>query len=316
MDPRIIRFPLSRFLQPVFAWILVNARWKAVAERYRQIGGGSPIYPSTEAQVQALQKELDRRGRNFHVTYSFNYSRPLPEDTIREAAQNHKKFILPLSLYPHYSEATTGSNMHYLKEAATKSSAEISFLKARPYYLHPRYIDAFVDRIHEALKKNEHLEEYYLLFSAHGLPLYFLKEGDPYPFQIAETVGQILAKLQRQENWSISYQSDVGPLQWIKPSTEKMLEALAERGIKKLLVVPVSFVTDHIETLHEINIEYREVAEKAGIADLRMARAIETHPGFIAALADAVEKSLPGTSAAPDARDKPHKPHEQGVSHG
>jgi len=275
-----------------------------VAERYRQIGGGSPIYPSTEAQVQALQKELNRRGHDLHITYSFNYSRPLPEDTIREAQNNNKTHILPVSLYPHYSEATTGSNMHYLELAVKENAPAVAFLKAAVYYLHPGYIEAFAGRIREAVPKGKNLDDYYLLFSAHGLPLYFLKNGDQYPFQIAETVGQILAKLRRQDNWSLSYQSDVGPLQWIKPSTEKMLEALAERGITKLLVVPVSFVTDHIETLHEINIEYRELAEGAGITDFRMSRAIETHPGFITALADSVEKALGKTGGRPAAVGK------------
>ena len=130
------------------------------------------------------------------------------------------------------------------------------------------------------------------MFSAHGLPLYFLKEGDPYPFQITQTVSKILARLNRTQNWTLSYQSAVGPLQWLKPDTEAMLRALARRGITKILVVPVSFVGDHIETIHEIDIEYREVAEEIGITDLRMSKAIECHPGFIHALADTVEQVL------------------------
>ena len=135
-------------------------------------------------------------------------------------------------------------------------------------------------------------DDFYLLFSAHGLPVYFLKEGDLYPFQVAQTVAGIILKLSRRRRWQISYQSAVGPLQWLKPSTDDMLRALAEQEEKKIIVIPISFVTDHIETTCEIDIEYRHMAEQWGITDLRMTKALETHPAFIGALADTVEAAL------------------------
>lgn len=294
-DPLLIRFPLSFIFQRFFAWLLIKLRLNAVKERYQAIGGGSPIYRSTTAQAKALSRELEQRGRNIKVVHSFNYSPPLPEETINEAKAEGKKYIFALSLYPHYSKATTGSNLHYLKKAsAVLGGPEI--IEAPAYYLHNGYIQAFVDRIHESVGPGETLDDFYLLFSAHGLPLYFLKEGDPYPFQITQTISKILAKLDRDKNWTISYQSSVGPLQWLKPDTEQMLKALARREIKKIIVVPVSFVGDHIETVHEINIEYRHVAEKIGIEDFRMSKAIECHSGFIQALADTVESALPKQS--------------------
>ncbi len=291
-DDLILRFPLSKILQKPFAQLLVKARLKGVKERYNLIGGGSPIYPSTEAQVKALAQELASRGHKTAVTYSFNYSEPLPEETILEAKQAGKKYLLPLPLYPHYSAATTASNVYYLQKAAQANYPALKLLECDSYYLDDQYIEALAQRIQEQVLPGESLNDFYLLFSAHGLPLYFLTEGDQYPYQVAQTIAKILAKLNRTERWVLSYQSAVGPLQWLKPSTDDMLETLAQKGIKKLLVCPVSFVTDHIETLCEIDIEYRELAHKVGITDFRMSKAIECHPGFIKALADCIERSL------------------------
>ncbi len=295
-DPILIRFPLSFLFQRFFAWLLVTFRAKAAMERYRLIGGGSPIFASTHAQTKALKEELTRRGRKTDVIFSFNYSAPFPEETIHTVQQSGKKNALLLSLYPHYSRATTGSNIYYLKKAAKEIYPEVEFTEAPAYYLHDGYIQAFVDRIQEQLKAGESLDDFYLIFSPHGLPLYSLVEGDPYAFQVSQTVAKILTKLGRTTRWSIAYQSAVGPLQWLKPSVDDMLEAVIRRGYKKLLIVPVAFVTDHIETLCEVDIEYRQLAEKLGVEDYRMSRAIECHPGFIQALADSVEAVLtPGT---------------------
>lgn len=297
-DPILIRFPLSFLFQRLFAWLLVTFRAKAAMARYQLIGGGSPVFAATEAQTKALKDELGRRGRKVDVIFSFNYSVPFPEETIRAVEQSGKKDILLLSLYPHYSRATTGSNIHYLKKAASHICPEVQFTEAPAYYLHDGYIQAFVDRIHEQLKPGESLDDFYLIFSPHGLPLYSLVEGDPYAFLVSQTVAKILTKLGRITRWSIAYQSAVGPLQWLKPSVEDILEAVIRRGFKKLLIVPVSFVTDHIETSCEVDIEYRQFAEKFGVEDYRMSRAIECHPEFIRALADSVEAAL-----APRARE-------------
>lgn len=291
-DPLLIRFPLSFFFQRFFAWLLATLRGSRTQRRYRLIGGGSPIFQSTQNQAAALKEALKQRGRDMDVIFSFNYSPPLPQETIQKVQGVGKGVILPLSLYPHYSKATTGSSIYYLKKAARRIYPEVRFIEARGYHLHDGYIQAFVDRIREQMGEGEGLDEFYLVFSAHSLPLYFLAAGDPYPFQIAQTVAKIVAMLERNRDWVISYQSAVGPLQWLKPSTEDMIEALIRRGFKKLLVVPVSFVTDHIETLCEIDIEYRQFAEKLGVEDFRMSKALECHPGFIQALADSVEEAL------------------------
>src|SRR3989338_48116 len=219
-DTRLIRFPLSKILQPLFAWALVTFRGKASEERYQLIGGGSPLFSSTQAQTEALRRELKKRGRGFSLTFSFNYSEPLPEQTIAETKQANKKYLLPLSMYPHYSSATTGSNLYYLKKAAEGIYPQLQFLPTPLYYLHPDYIQGFVDRVHEQLKPGESLDDFYLIFSAHGLPVYFIMEGDPYPNQIAQSVALVLNQLKRKDKWIVAYQSAVGPMKWMTPSTE------------------------------------------------------------------------------------------------
>ncbi len=292
LDSRIIRVPLSFLFQKLFAKLIVALRYKEVQKRYALIGGGSPIFASTQKQAQALESELKKRGRDIAVTFCFNYSRPLPDEVVSRIKGSGRPYVLPLSLYPHYSEATTGSNLHYLNEELAKSYPQAKLLSSQKYYLDENYIAAFVDRICEALKPGERLDDFYLMFSTHGLPLYFLMEGDIYPFEIAQTVAKVLSRLNRDNRWVISYQSAVGPFQWLKPSTDAIIKALAHRGEKKILVVPISFVTDHIETTCEIDIEYRAVAQKLGVSDFRMSRALECHPLFIKTLADCVEKSL------------------------
>lgn len=291
-DPLLIRFPLSFLFQRFFAWVLVTLRTKAAKGRYQLIGGGSPIFDSTQRQVTALTEELRHRGRAVDVIFSFNYSAPFPEDTMRIIQQSGKTNVLLLSLYPHYSQATTGSSIYHLKKAADQIYPQAKFWEAPAYHLHDGYIRALVDRIQEQIKAGESLDDFYLIFSAHGLPMYFLIEGDPYPFQINQTVAGILCALGRRDRWVISYQSAVGPFQWFRPYTEDVIEALIRHGFKKLLVIPVSFVTDHIETSCEIDIEYRHLAQGWGVEDFRMSRAIECHPGFIRALADSVEAVL------------------------
>lgn len=292
-DSRIIRVPFPTIFQPIFSTLIVSLRWRAAQKRYGLIGGASPILKSSLNQVKALDAELKKRGRNLDVTLNFNYSRPLPEDTMAEVKKAGKKYILPASLYPHYSANTTGSNLYYLKRAAVRIYPAVAFLECDSYYLHDSYIDAFVDRIKEQLKPGESLHDFYLLFSAHGLPLYCLTEGDPYSYQINQTVTRVLDRLDRQHRWAIAYQSAVGPFLWLRPYTEEMIKVLARKDEKKILVVPIAFVTDHIETLCEIDIEYRQVALRTGITDFRMSKALECHPGFIQALADCVEASLP-----------------------
>jgi len=289
-DRLIIRFP---FAQSLFADLLIRSRLKSVQHRYGLIGGGSPILRSSLQQADALRVELKKRGRGLDVQLAFNYSDPLPEEVITIIKEKKKKYALLLSLYPHFSHSTTASSIFYLKEWAKKIYPELQFTTCLPYHLYEGYIQAFAHRIRETLRPGEDLDDFYLLFSAHGTPVYFLNEGDPYTFLVNQTASRITAQLNRPHQWAVCYQSDVGPMKWIKPSTSDVLKVLGTRGVRKVIVVPVSFVSDHIETLCEIDMEYREMAQKEfGFTDFRMSKALECHPGFIAALADCVERSL------------------------
>ena len=291
-DRLIIRFP---FAQSLFADLLIRSRLKGVQHRYGLIGGGSPILRSSLAQTDALKVELRKRGRGLDAQLAFNYSDPLPDEAITVIKEKKKKHALLLSLYPHFSRSTTASNIFYLKEAAKKIYPELQFTTCLPYHLYEGYIQAFAERIRTVVGPGESLDDFYLLFSAHGTPQYFMNEGDPYAFLISQSVSRITEKLNRSHQWAICYQSDVGPLQWLKPSTQEILRALGRRGIRRIIVVPVSFVSDHIETLCEIDMEYREMAQNEfGFTDFRMSKALECHPGFIGALADCVETSLYG----------------------
>ncbi len=295
-DPLLIRFPLSFISQRIFAWLLAVLRTRKAQARYRLIGGGSPIWESTRKQAEALKGELKKRGRNVDVVFSFNYSPPLPEETIDEVRATRREHLLCLSLYPHRSMATTGSSIHHLKKAAGRMAPSLQFHEGAGYHLHDGYIQAFVDRIHEQIRPGESLDDFYLIFSAHSLPLYLLTEGDLYPFQISQAAAKILTRLGRSTGWVICYQSAVGPIRWLKPSLQDTIQALSRRGFRKVLVIPVSFVTDHIETLWEIDIECRRFAGDCGIEDFRMSKAIECHPAFIQALADSVEEMLSARS--------------------
>src|SRR3989338_201439 len=291
-DRLIIRFP---FAQSLFADLLIRSRLKGVQHRYGLIGGGSPILRSSLAQTDALKAELRERGRGLDVQLAFNYSDPLPDEAITVIKEKKKKQALLLSLYPHFSRSTTASNIFYLKEAAKKIYPELQFTTCLPYHLYEGYLQAFADRVRETLRPGEDLDDFYILFSAHGTPVYFLQEGDPYTFLISQTVAGLVQRLGRKHRWAIAYQSDVGPIKWIKPTTPGTLEELSRQGIRKVIVVPVAFVSDHIETLCEIDMEYRELAEKQfGFTDYRMSKALECHPAFIGALADCVETSLDG----------------------
>ena len=244
------------------------------------------------AYYATFQKKLQGEVYTRYRLFKKQITNPGRMSLIAEIKKAGRKYILLLGLYPHYSLSTTASNIFYLKEEAKKNYPRAQFLESYSYHIYEGYVQAFVDRIKESLKPNESLNDFYLLFSAHGTPFYFLEEGDPYSFLVSQTISQILGSLKRQDHWSISYQSAVGPLLWLQPSTDAMLKTLARKGVEKLIVVPISFVTDHIETLCEIDMEYRHMAQEVGIKDFRMTKAIECHPGFINALADCIEKSL------------------------
>jgi ferrochelatase len=223
------------------------------------------------------------------------YWHPLIEKVVPELYDSGIRKLIVLSLYPQYSVATTGSSLNKLQEVTAKYGIEIFSILS--WFDHPLYIDAIVDEIKKGLKAfnselrtpNSKLPEVHVLFSAHSLPVKFIEEGDPYVDQIKGTINEIIKKI--DISWSLSYQSKSGPVKWLGPSTDKMIEDLAEKGVKNLLVVPISFVSDHIETLYEIDILYKKMAEALGMR-LERVESLNTSPLFISAMQDIVLKGM------------------------
>jgi ferrochelatase len=274
------------WLQPVIARFIVKRRASHVEDNYRQIGGGSPLRQLTEEQAAKLEKEL---GNGYRCFVAMRYWHPSTIEALAEIKKAGITEVTALSLYPHYSKATTGSSVKELKRVLSEAKAGFTVRYIESFYNNPLYIDALQERISEGLSQFHPLADVELLFSAHSLPLSFIQEGDPYLEQIEESVKLVMKKFDIPHH--LSFQSKAGPVKWLEPSTDDMLKRLAQGGSKNILVVPLSFVSDHIETLHEIDIEYSKKAWDLGIARFERVPSLNSSPKFIECLADLVRKS-------------------------
>ena len=301
LDPEIIRIPLpgplGRFFpRKLFADFVSKRRTPKVMPNYEMIGGKSPLNERSEDQARALEEELNRRFEGkarFHVRLGMRYWHPFTREAADEFQRLGIERVFLLPLYPQYSRTTTGSSFKEWRDLHRDSyGGRFRVKAAKGYHIHPRYIAAINDRIDATLRERfteEERRELHLLFSAHGTPVYEVEAGDPYSREISETVAAVMEGRGHDYPHHISFQSRVGPVKWMEPYTQDMLAKLGSEGVKVLLVVPVAFVTDHIETLHELDIELREVAEHAGIHRYEVMYALNDTPLFIAALADVIQ---------------------------
>ncbi|MGK7959468.1 ferrochelatase [Crocosphaera sp.] len=293
-DPEIIRLPFP-WLQKPLAWFIANARTKTSQENYRQIGGGSPLRKITEAQGEALEQKLAETGQKADIYIGMRYWYPFTEEAIARIKRDRLRKLVILPLYPQFSISTSGSSFRVLEEMweADPMLRQIEYTLIPSWYDHPLYLQAMADLIAQELDKCPNPDRIHIFFSAHGVPQSYVEEaGDPYQAEIEACTRLIMKTLNRPNAHTLAYQSRVGPVEWLKPYTEEALQELGEEGVKDLLVVPISFVSEHIETLQEIDIEYREVAEEAGITNFLRVPALNTHSLFIDALADLVTHSL------------------------
>ncbi|OKH22203.1 ferrochelatase [Hydrococcus rivularis NIES-593] len=293
-DPEIIRLPFS-WLQKPLAWLISTLRFQKSQENYMQIGGGSPLRRITEAQAQALEERLAEIGQEARVYIGMRYWHPFTEEAIAAIKRDRIKRLVILPLYPQFSISTSGSSFRVLEEMWKKDPAlrQIDYTIVPCWYDSPGYIKAMVDLIVQELEKFSDPDRVHIFFSAHGVPQSYVDEaGDPYQQEIEECTRLIMKTLNRSNDYTLAYQSRVGPVEWLKPYTEDALKELGKKGIEDLLVIPISFVSEHIETLQEIDIEYREVAEEAGIKNFQRVPALNTHPVFIDALAELTVESL------------------------
>lgn len=290
-DPEILKFPLAGLVRKPLASFISSKRSPKVIENYKQIGGKSPILDITRRQAAGLLQELGGEKAGYSVHLAMRYWRPFARETARELRDAKTNNIIVLPLYPHYSRATTGSSIADF-DAALKSEGLTDAPRKviKSWFGFPPYIESLVETIREGLKTGEGSM---LLFSAHGLPERFIKEGDPYLGHIQATVAMVMERLPGIPH-RLAFQSRVGPMKWIGPSVAESLTSLANEGINKILVIPVSFVSDHIETLHEIDVEYAELAHSLGIMQFSRVPSLNERPSFLKALAALVRAEEAG----------------------
>jgi len=295
-DRDIIELPMGALLQPIVARIIARSRGPSVRENYKRIGGGSPQLRLTRAQAEALERRLNRNGARFRTFIAMRYWYPSTEQALEAMAAEGVSRVVTLSLYPHYSKATTGSSEKELQRTLARRRWQGRFeITGIPSYPDdPLYLDAMADTAGRALAEFDPAvrDRVVLLFSAHGLPKAFVDRGDPYVEHVQATRRGILERLAVPNRHELAYQSRTGPVEWIGPGTEEMIQQLAAEGVRELLVVPLSFVSDHIETLYEVDMLFADEARHRGIVEYRRPAALNTHPVFIEALARLVERHL------------------------
>lgn len=278
-DREIIRLSPFPFLQKFIARRIAATRAPKSREAYRLIGGGSPLARITGEQARALQTALLVDGR-FAVRMAMRYWQPGAEEALAEFAHDGVRRIVALTLYPHYSRATTGSSLDALRTAVAASGHDFELVEIPEWPEQPEYVACLAQGIREGVAGFGG-EPVQLVYSAHSLPVSFIREGDPYLDQIRRTIAAV-EKITGLAG-ELCFQSRSGPVEWLTPSTPEMLERLAGEGVKNILMVPISFVSDHVETLYEIDIQYRELAASLGLRQERTA-SLNTSPAFIRGL--------------------------------
>ncbi|QEY31370.1 ferrochelatase [Synechococcus sp. RSCCF101] len=299
-DPEIIRLPIPSLQKPL-AWLISSLRSGKSQQAYASIGGGSPLRRITEQQARELQSLLRQRGIEATTYVAMRYWHPFTESAVADIKADAIDEVVVLPLYPHFSISTSGSSFRELQRLrqADPAFSRLPIRCIRSWHDHPGYIDAMAQLIAREIRSCPQPDAAHVFFSAHGVPRSYVEEaGDPYQKEIESCSALImrrLAEILGHDNpHTLAYQSRVGPVEWLRPYTDDALRELGEAGVDDLVVVPISFVSEHIETLEEIDIEYREIATEAGIARFHRVPALDTYAPFISGLADLVQTALDG----------------------
>ncbi len=289
-DPDIFKIPIG---QKLFAKVISSRRAPKVVEEYKLIGGKSPINEWTEKQRSMLEEKLKRTDSKYDVFVAMRYWKPFTEEVARKVESDNYNHVLLLPLYPHYSITTTGSSFNEWKRKYRGSEDKLIYIDH--YHTHDKYIAALNQRIDETIERfpENVRDKIVLVFSAHGTPVNLVKKGDPYSHQIKETVEAVMKARNYSHPYHLCFQSKVGPQKWLEPATDEMIKKLAAEGDKNLLVIPISFVSDHIETLFELDIEYRHVADECGIENYFVMAGLNDSSLFVDALFELVINYLP-----------------------
>ncbi|XP_070178647.1 ferrochelatase, mitochondrial-like isoform X2 [Littorina saxatilis] len=296
LDKDLIPLPAQNKLAPVIA----RRRTPKIIEQYQKIGGGSPIKKWTELQGQAMVDILDEISPDTapHKYYiGFRYAHPLTEDTIQQLEQDGVERAVAFTQYPQYSCSTTGSSLnaiyrHYAKHGAS-NNVVWSVIDRWP--THPGLVKAFANNIRDEIARfpEEDQDDVVILFSAHSLPMKVVNRGDPYPLEVSATVQRVMEELGQSHSYRLVWQSKVGPLPWLSPQTDDAIKGLVARNNKNILLVPIAFTSDHIETLYELDLEYAQhLGAEVGVKNIRRAASLNDNPIFIEAMADIVKTHL------------------------
>ncbi len=291
-DPDIIDFPFARIGRKALAKLISTTRARKVQHHYACIGGASPIRRFTEQQAHALEAELKSRGLDARCFVAMRYWHPFTHEAIEQLQAADCDEVVLLPLYPQYSSTTTGSS---LNEWQRLFDLELPVHNVKAFYRHPMYLEAVVEKVDEALSRFKLPERAEIVFSAHGIPLSVIAKGDPYQAQIEETVRLLMERGGWRNHQRLCYQSKVGASKWLQPSLHRTLRDLAAEKVREVCVVPIAFVSDHVETLGEIDHEAREQACRLGFTQFEMSSGLNDSPKFISALGQLVVEAADET---------------------
>lgn len=286
-DPAIIQAP--GLVREGLAWLISTTRAKEAKANYAKMGGGSPLLHETQKQAAALKTQLRARLPDWDIKIwpAMRYWNPLTEDVAADVRDWAPDECVLLPLYPQFSTTTTASSLKRWRDAGGPETRAVCC-----YPSEPALLDSHANLIRKAWERAGRPEQVRLLFSAHGLPKKVIDGGDPYQWQVEKTVAELMPQLPEFPDWQICYQSRVGPLEWIGPATDEAIRQAAHDGKAGVMVCPIAFVSEHIETLVELDEEYAEVAEEVGLKTYVRVPALGDDEVFIESLANLVDSAL------------------------
>ena len=285
-DPDIINFPGSFLVRKWLAKLISSKRHPRIQEQYKQIGGKSPLKDFTLGQARLLEEKLNDKFPA-RVFAAMRYWHPFTEEVLDDLEREGINKVILLPLYPQFSKATTESSLkEWKKQLSLREKSDIEWKLVEHYYDFPPYIDACVERVNQGLEKfpAEIRETVDILVSAHGTPMKLVREGDQYSGHICETVTAVMQSGVWNNPHHLCFQSKVGPQKWLTPSTPTTIDELAKKGSKQMLIVPIAFASDHLETLYEVGIEFRHMAKEAGVEQFEVTEGLNYSEKFIDAL--------------------------------
>ncbi len=290
-DPTVLNFPFAFLYRKPLAWLISNMRDMTSREMYKKIGSISPLIPITYLQAEKLQALFNKNSLQMDVFIGFRYCKPFIENVLDDIVKLRYERIVILPLYPQYSFTTTGS-VELVVNKWGKKNDKVELYLIKRWYDDEDYIQSYTNLIQNSLEHCD-LRSTEIIFSAHSIPLFNIEKGDPYQKQITETCELIIKKLSWKKKWHIAYQSKLGPVKWLEPACDKVIEEIVKRNKNtNILVVPISFVCEHVETIFEIGHLYKEIANKHGIKRFFRVPALNTDKYLIQALYNQIVNCL------------------------